>query len=1104
MARQDPARRVLAVGLRYTPRVVAGAVALLSLLLSHQLIRIEFEYVLAPIAVPRVWLSTNIGQPTMLDEVFGNELSKTTAESNLDVSVIAPPDRVVALMANGTIVATSRRAAGLSEGRLQLRRGSNVIRAGVWSADDRRRIDWLRTYQVTYQSPAQSRPTLVAWRPTPFAHDFIDVLGFGDPGASVYIRNGPTDVPLPVVTDAIGSFTTTLTMPPNGPVDLHLSNRGDAVSTFPPSSMEEVRTFIRSGQEAGYQILPGDRTFGRDVSLQVNGGVLTVRASADLPPEAAFFEMVQSRLLTGGEFLRRVFGLCFMSDNLEQLGSLWCGFNPYQAPTLDALPDVQPNGHVDFRADIPLSSELTLLRWWETEFGRTFLSVPGDALHVNNAAASGVNLHGRRWQAEGAAQVRRTDPALADDDPFEADTVVLTVAAAQPAAATPQRPPDQTRAIVFIDRIRGLERNVPERVRELFNQLLTAIPFLYLLWIMRRYPAEPASHVRTLRAVILTFLVLHLSIVAAQSFEASFTANGIELLPLAPESPWGKAVRQALQTARYLDPFLAIAVVMLVGPLFRAFRRMRPAPRWPTRAARGLGWIAFWMLALAIPVGAAWALAQIAAAPGLPQRLAVLGGTVAFAFMTLWFVLFWVMRGVLRIGIETRHAVNASWAMLALPFAPVAADGVTALVRSVFVTQAHIYPFMLPEQLSLYVAPLIVMGLGAVLLRQTSELSVRMSQNRDLYRWLRRSRFLILCVALVIAFPVPSGEGTNVFRITRFLELLDNLLPYAVLIGAFHFLHLLNREDSFDIPDAAVHVGALLFAYYVTRGSAALLFVPVPFLIAWWLFHRWLIVPCVATVPLTTSLLGKVLKERRARSRLDSLQKGLDKKFGDGDLKLADYTARLEEARQAADQLRDELSAETGDTEPYVFSRGPESGPWENAKVAVRYGIVISLPFQIFTLLGMLRSEWGAGVFPLMEFGFAAVYSVVTWVVMAAVFGYFFHRIRGRNGFEKALSFSLCAVIPLFPLRLLSEMAILRGQVIDIVQILAFTLVLALTAFDLRTLQKHRFGWRDLMAVYGLASAAYGSTIAVAVASALGGTDILKTVASYLMKSLGN
>jgi hypothetical protein len=1104
MARQDPARRVLALGLRYTPRVVAGAAALLSLLLSHQLIRTEFAYVLAPIAVPHVWLSTNIGQPTMLDEIFGNQLSKVTTDPNLDVSVIAPPDRIVALMANGAPIFMSRRAAGLSEGRLQLRRGDNVIVAGVWSADDRRRIDWLRTYQVTYQSRTPLRPTLVAWRPSAFAADFVDVLGFGEPGAFLYIRTGSTDAPpSTAVADQIGSFTTSLLVPPNGPVALYLSNQIGAVAAFPPGPTEEVRSFARTGQETGYQILTGNQTFSRNVSLQVNGGVLTVRASADLPADAPFLEMAQSRLLTGGEFLRRVFGLCFMSDDLEQLGSLWCGFSPYQALTLDTLPEVQPNGHVDFRADIPLSSELTLVRWLETSLGQSFLSLPGDELRVNNGAP-GVNLHGRRWQAEGTAQVRRTDPARTDDDVFEADTVVLTVAAAQPAAAAPQRPPDQTRAIVFIDRIRGLERNVPERVRELFNQLLTAIPFLYLLWILRSYPVEPASHGRTLRAVILTFLVLHLSIVAAQSFEASFTTRGVELLPLTPESPWVNAARQALQSARYLDPFLAIAVVVLVGPMFRAFRRMRQAPRWPTRAARGLGWVAFWMLALAIPVGAAWALGKIATATGLPERLGVLGGTVAFAFMTLWFVLFWLMRGVLRIGIETRHAVKASWAMLALPFAPIAADGGTALVRSVFVTQTHVYPFILPEQLSPYIAPFIVMALGAVLLRQTSELTVRMSQNRDVYRWWRRSRFLIVCVALVIAFPVPGGEGTDVFRITRFLGLLDNLLPYAVLIGAFHFLHLLNRTDSFEIPDAAVHVGALLFAYYVTRGSAALLFVPVPFLIAFWLFHRWLIVPCVATVPLTTPILDTVLKERRARSRLDSLQKGLDKKFGDGDLKLVDYTARLEEARQAADQLRDELRAQTADTEPYVFSRGPESGPWENAKIAVRYGIVISLPFQIFTLLGMLRSEWGAGVFPLMEFGFAAVYSVVTWVVMAAVFGYFFHRIRGRNGFEKALSFSLCAVIPLFPLRLLSEMAVLRGQVIDIVQIVAFTLVLALTAFDLRTLQKHRFGWRDLMAVYGLASAAYGSTIAVAVASALGGTDILKTVASYLMKSLGN
>jgi hypothetical protein len=66
------------------------------------------------------------------------------------------------------------------------------------------------------------------------------------------------------------------------------------------------------------------------------------------------------------------------------------------------------------------------------------------------------------------------------------------------------------------------------------------------------------------------------------------------------------------------------------------------------------------------------------------------------------------------------------------------------------------------------------------------------------------------------------------------------------------------------------------------------------------------------------------------------------------------------------------------------------------------------------------------------------------------------------------------------------------------VQVAAFTLVLALAAFDLRTLQKQRYGWRDLMIVYGLASAAYGSTIVIAVTSALSGRDILTGLWGFL------
>ncbi len=59
-------------------------------------------------------------------------------------------------------------------------------------------------------------------------------------------------------------------------------------------------------------------------------------------------------------------------------------------------------------------------------------------------------------------------------------------------------------------------------------------------------------------------------------------------------------------------------------------------------------------------------------------------------------------------------------------------------------------------------------------------------------------------------------------------------------------------------------------------------------------------------------------------------------------------------------------------------------------------------------------------------------------------------------------------------------------------------------AFDLRVLQKHRHGWRELFTVYGLASAAYGSTIAVAIASSLGGKELLPAIWKFLQGLAGH
>jgi hypothetical protein len=236
-------------------------------------------------------------------------------------------------------------------------------------------------------------------------------------------------------------------------------------------------------------------------------------------------------------------------------------------------------------------------------------------------------------------------------------------------------------------------------------------------------------------------------------------------------------------------------------------------------------------------------------------------------------------------------------------------------------------------------------------------------------------------------------------------------------------------------------------------------------------------------------LVGKLIDQRRAQARYHDLLKGLDKKYSQGDLTTADYRKRLEEGQTETALASAALERHSGGAEPPVFSTGSESGPWKNSMVAARYGFMLSLPFQLRTLeerMGRSSSD-----FPILELVHAMLFATASWVLMAAVFGYFYHVVRGRNGFTKALYFSAAMILPTLPLRLMgAEPVAGRQQMLEALQIVAFTLILALLAFDLRTLRKNGYGWRELLAVYGLASAAYGSTIAIATVTGLGGKEM--------------
>jgi hypothetical protein len=162
-----------------------------------------------------------------------------------------------------------------------------------------------------------------------------------------------------------------------------------------------------------------------------------------------------------------------------------------------------------------------------------------------------------------------------------------------------------------------------------------------------------------------------------------------------------------------------------------------------------------------------------------------------------------------------------------------------------------------------------------------------------------------------------------------------------------------------------------------------------------------------------------------------------------------------------------------------VFAFGPDPGPWANGRMAALYGLILSLPFEIAALIRLGR---GYNSFPLLDGVRELLFPLSTWVLSAFVFGYFYHQIRGRDGFEKALVFSAALIIPTIPIRMIGGAQVLSaGHLWEIFEIIAFMLLLALLAFDLRLLSRLKYTWRELVGAYGLNSiVAYTGSLAVA------------------------
>ncbi len=1108
------ARRLLLRRRRFLWRTFEALIALFCLLITHQIVWIYFQDLSKKLREefpnPTVWLRpVNLASS---DTIGIKQAVFEVDHSPIAIKAFAPPRRDVILKVNDLDHGPQSRLDGrLTFYGVPLRRGENTVRGEVLevNAPPAGSREEELVHQRIFFRPDSLLPLKILGA-FPRDDGSLLIVGTADPTAKIHARRPESAMAYPLYLDKYGVFQERLVLPsqPAQPYVLTASGKNPALVSS--DSIALVDSLRRN---------PSHRNLRRSLTLVLSGDTYKVVGSAALLAGTTFEEWVEQELITPEDLLADYFGLRLS------------GFNP-------GLPIAK-----EANAQIEVSSDTVKLRVAgkipKTGFAAAFsrsgvlnnppLLFPEDELRLE--VQEGIRLRrtpladtnwesfhekGRTYVWRGGQRVERPEGLLFEVEP-----------AAQASADTSRNPAvasdHQTPRINVIQQIQKLEALAPKKVRDILTALLKTVPFLWLIWILSKIGTHRRGDYRaTLYAATMAFFLFHFILLSLPVFKTSF--NFFD--PILPLFDASDAVFNSVKELGDIYPFLTIGIIFLFRPLYFTYKRRLPPPTLGRRLQRQfLRWLVFWPAVLILPTVLFYWLVKVREASATttsaqPLFESHLAAAVIFAGVGLlccWIFLYWLLAVGLGQPIRLGLAIKVSWAMLLLPLLPILVEAIARFIRYVSVMEWSLYPFFVPPRRDNEIWFLLIVVVGATLLSQFVKLSIRLSQSRRGYAFLRSRWFWVLIPLFVLlSLPMkyvlgPSGSSeVNILDLNALAGGIASLLPSALLIGLITFLRKSNPADEFELRAEAVSIGAILFAYYLCGRTTSLLFAPVPLLLGWYVFTRWALlerVPFAApkSAFALQELVRKLLDYKQARQLSASLQRNLEKKYAQGDLPLPDLQNKMKDSqayvRGALEALPNGGEAEA---KQKIFGHGPELGPWANAKNALRYGLLLSLPFQASTIISIIR-EQNFEEFPLLQVVNALAFSMTYWFLIAFLFGYFFHKIRGRDGFAKAFVFAIALLVATIPVRIFDLKPLLEQSfVVQNVQILAYVLLLALIAFDLRSLQKLGYTWRELLTVHGFTTiTAYGSSIVLATVASLSGKDLFTYVVTIVNWLLG-
>lgn len=1104
-------------------RIFEALIALFCLLATHQAIWVYFNRDLSQrlrteYPNPSVWLFPL--SVAASDSTGMKQTEFVVAHAPLQITGYGPSQQEIVLKVN----AVEQKKKSSVDGRLEfenipLRRGANRLQAfpledGTYASQ----LEEQEPAQSIYFDPPQPLPPRVL-RTMPFGRDSLLLVGAADPSTKIFWRDTAKAESYEIRTDALGLFkhfarnhraanTTRLVLfaRPQRTRATTLSVFGDTVEVGAQSRLDSSALWLN--RQITITLLDSNR--------------FTLQATATLSPRMPLYHWVEDKLITSEEVLRIFFGLELsissnpparvepFQQNLPELEEkhrlaltlsgtipregLDCYFS--KAGALNAVPLLFPEDEIRLLAPthVPVKINQPASRTLVTDTVKTFLwwQKPNKRRDDDNILFK-VLYDSTRSQAQTAADSTKT-----------------------PRLSSPNH---------FFRQLQKLESVMPHKLRDFLHAVLNAMPFVWLLWILFQQGEKRRSGYRAiLYAAALTFLIYHVTLLCLPLFSTSFRfldpflANLVAVIP-------SEIMRETVKNLGIVYPFMTIGVVLLFRLLYSTLLQHKTPQLWRSRYAKQIfRWLFFWPAAVLLPLALLIGLVLVrkdAVAPVGAQALVLNYLIIALIFFGIglvfcWFFLYWLLTFGLGMRIQKRIVIRVSWAMLALPLLPLMVEAFAAFLRHSIVTEWKLYPFFLPTRLDSFLWFIIIVWAGTALFQQFAELSIRLTRNAYGFALLhsRAASWALLAVFVLFSLPMnyvggtASGRTVSIYDLNALAIGIANLLPYALLLGLIVYLSNLSRKDQFLLGPEAIRVGTLLFAYYLIGRATSLLFAPIPILLGWFIFTRFVLVERIKLAPPITredaqALVRRLLDFKAAHEALHSLQKSLRKKYSQGDIDFDKLNSNLATSKERVDEAAKALGEE-GSAKQKIFGYGPELSPAANAKIAVLYGMIFSIPFQTAKWLHIFENPEVVN-YPLLSLLTKLLFSLSTWFVIAFVFGYFFHKIRGHDGFFKALVFTGGYLVATIPLRLINLDPILeQGFVVQAVQVLAYVLLLALIAFDLRRLQELGYGWRELLEAHGFTKiTAYGSSIVLATIASLSGRDLLPFIWNILNWMLG-